>query len=262
MRSEEDFEWVHRLVSTGMNDCAIARATGIPRPTVRDWRRKSTRRPRPSADSPCGTVHYFAGLPPRAYAYLLGMYLGDGCISAERNIWRLRVALDTKYPGIIDACRQAIDVLMPKQHASVFPQPTACVVVSHYSKHWPCLFPQHGPGKKHTRPIRLEPWQQALVKQATEDFIRGLIDSDGCRVSRTTAASAACGTTSRTTLKTSWDCSPARWTPSASRGPATAATPSPSTGRPRPPVWTNSSAPRTHPVRRSRRNPRFLPTPR
>jgi len=110
------------------------------------------------------------------------MYLGDGCISASRSIWRLRVALDTKYPGIIDACRQAIDVLMPKQPASVFPQPTACVVVSHYSKHWPCLFPQHGPGKKHTRPIRLESWQQGLVKQATEDFIRGLIDSDGCRV--------------------------------------------------------------------------------
>jgi hypothetical protein len=33
-----------------------------------------------------------------------------------------------------------------------------------------------------TRPIRLEPWQEVLVKQATEEFIRGLIDSDGCRV--------------------------------------------------------------------------------
>ncbi len=32
------------------------------------------------------------------------------------------------------------------------------------------------------RPIRLEPWQVALIKQGTEEFIRGLIDSDGCRV--------------------------------------------------------------------------------
>ena len=32
------------------------------------------------------------------------------------------------------------------------------------------------------RPIRLEPWQQALVDQATEEFILGLIHSDGCRV--------------------------------------------------------------------------------
>jgi hypothetical protein len=35
---------------------------------------------------------------------------------------------------------------------------------------------------KHTRPIRLEPWQQALVDEATEEFILGLIHSDGCRV--------------------------------------------------------------------------------
>jgi hypothetical protein len=32
------------------------------------------------------------------------------------------------------------------------------------------------------RPIRLEAWQEVLVKQATEEFIRGLIDSDGCHV--------------------------------------------------------------------------------
>lgn len=90
--------------------------------------------------------------------------------------------LDNKYPGIVASCRTAIDTLMPGQNASVEQQPTACVAVSLYSKHWPCLFPQHGPGKKHTRPIRLEPWQEALVRKAPEDFVRGLIHSDGCRV--------------------------------------------------------------------------------
>jgi len=42
--------------------------------------------------------------------------------------------------------------------------------------------PRHGPGKKHLRPIRLDAWQELLVEEATEEFIRGLIDSDGCRV--------------------------------------------------------------------------------
>ncbi|MBB4855083.1 hypothetical protein HNP40_002475 [Mycobacteroides chelonae] len=28
--------------------------------------------------------------------------------------------------------------------------PTRCVDVAMYSKHWPCLFPQHGPGRKHS----------------------------------------------------------------------------------------------------------------
>jgi hypothetical protein len=35
---------------------------------------------------------------------------------------------------------------------------------------------------KHTRRIALEPWQQALIDQATEEFVLGLIHSDGCRV--------------------------------------------------------------------------------
>lgn len=67
----------------------------------------------------------------------------------------------------------AIDILMPGQRAATLRRSCHCTEVSLYSKHWPCLFPQHGPGKKHLRPIRLELWQEVLVKQATEEFIRG-----------------------------------------------------------------------------------------
>lgn len=183
MRSAEEFDHVRSLISAGVNDCAIARQTGIPRPTVRDWRTRTHKRLRlPGACSPCGVDHNYLLLPPREYAYLLGLYLGDGCISQHPRAWRLRITLDSKYPGIIDSCCTAIDALMPAQHASVKRQPTACVVVSLYSKHWPCLFPQHGPGRKHNRPIRLESWQEKLVNKAPEDFVRGLIHSDGCRV--------------------------------------------------------------------------------
>lgn len=127
-------------------------------------------------------VHDFPALPAKAYSYLLGLYLGDGCISRSGRVWHLRITLDKKYKGIIDRCCEAIDALMPGQRASVYPRVTGCVDVSHYSKHWPCLLPQHGAGMKHTRLIRLEAWQEALVKEATEEFIRGLIHSDGCRV--------------------------------------------------------------------------------
>ena len=71
---------------------------------------------------------------------------------------------------------------MAGQKAAALRRPGHCVEVSLYSKHWPCLFPQHGPRKKHHRTIELQPWQGELVKVATEDFIRGLIHSDGCRV--------------------------------------------------------------------------------
>jgi hypothetical protein len=183
MRSADEFNEVRRLIAAGMNDCAISRQTGIPRPTVRDWRCRPQVLTRISAgSSACGVDHDFAALPAAPYSYLLGLYLGDGCISRSRRVWRLRVVLDTKYPAIIDRCREAIDRLMPSQRARVMQLPKNCVEVSLYSKHWPCLFPQHGPGRKHNRTIALEPWQHALVDQATEEFILGLIHSDGCRV--------------------------------------------------------------------------------
>ena len=45
----------------------------------------------------------------------------------------------------------------------------------------PCLFPQHGPGRKHDRPIVLEDWQRDVVVAHPGDFLRGLFHSDGCR---------------------------------------------------------------------------------
>jgi hypothetical protein len=164
MRSADEFNNVQRLAAAGLNDCAIARLTGIPRRTVRDLRCRPGVRPRNAAGScDCGIEHDFASVAAEPYSYLLGLYLGDGCISRHPRAFSLRISLDSKYPAIIDRCRQAIDMLMPTQRAGVLRRSDGCTDVWLYSKHWPCLFPQHGPGKKHTRPIRLEPWQQALV---------------------------------------------------------------------------------------------------
>src|SRR5262249_1070523 len=46
---------------------------------------------------------------------------------------------------------------------------------------WPQLFPQHGAGRKHLRPIALEHWQHSIVTQHPGEFVRGCIESDGCR---------------------------------------------------------------------------------
>jgi hypothetical protein len=48
------------------------------------------------------------------------------------------------------------------------------------------MFPQHGPVKKHERPIVLGPWQQEIVDAHPWEFIRGLIHSDGCRITNWT----------------------------------------------------------------------------
>ena len=148
MRTSEDFEKVRRLIAAGVNDCEISRRTGVPRPTVRDWRcRPPATRRCPTADAPCGIVHDSADLPVKDYCYLFGLYLGDGCISRMNRVWKLRISLDKKYPGIIDSCRSAINAVMPGQHASIDWQPQGCAVVGLYSKHRPCrrLHPRTDP---------------------------------------------------------------------------------------------------------------------
>ena len=59
------------------------------------------------------------------------------------------------------------------------------VEVSSFSKSWPCLLPQHGPGKKHQRPIVLTDWQLELGARWPDQLVRGLIHSDGCRFQNT-----------------------------------------------------------------------------
>ena len=120
---------------------------------------------------------------PAPYAYLLGLYLGDGNISANRRgVFRLRVTLDLAYPNIVLECANAMDAVMPGQRAGVHVRPhSECVDVSMYSKRWPHLFPQHGAGPKHLRPIVLAPWQQEIVEHEPEALLRGLIHSDGSR---------------------------------------------------------------------------------
>ena len=181
MRSAEEFNAAQRLIAAGVNDCEIARQLGVPRTTVRDWRCRPQIWRRPDNGAPCGVYHDFAALPVAAYCYVLAMYLGDGSISRGSRVWRIRITLDQKYPAIIERCCQAIEILMPGQRAGIVKR-VGWVDVSLCSKHWPCLLPQHGPGVKHKRRIALESWQQALVDQATEEFVLGLIHSDGCRV--------------------------------------------------------------------------------
>ena len=120
-----------------------------------------------------------------SYAYLLGLYLGDGCISpagrGDKGVWLLRVACADAWPGLALECAQAIRAIRPDNRVgSVHKQ--GCAEVTSYSKHWPCLFPQHGPGRKHERRIELEPWQQEIVAEFPGELARGLFHSDGCRI--------------------------------------------------------------------------------
>src|SRR2546429_5201109 len=113
----------------------------------------------------------------RAYSYLLGAYLGDGYLCRMPRTWRLEVYLHRDDTPTIDRVRTAISALLPGRRVGLRAH-GAAVVVTSYFKGWPALFPQHGAGLKHTRPIVLQPWQRDIVERHPEDFIRGCIDSD------------------------------------------------------------------------------------
>lgn len=193
MRPDAEFEAVQQLIRAGLNDCAISRETGINRRTICGWRHQGDRAARDSRGQPRLSAEWSrvgpldcpicerGSLERDWYAYLLGLYLGDGFISAmPRGVFKLRVVLDVKQ--IIDECLEAMARMRTADRAppSVVPK-IGCVEVNAHWKHWPCLFPQHGPGRKHDRPIVLQWRQRSIVAEHPERLLRGLIHSDGCR---------------------------------------------------------------------------------
>lgn len=93
----------------------------------------------------------------------------------------MEISCALKYPGLINETVSAINAVLPANLVSQRLRP-GCAQVGVYSMHLPCLFPQHGPGAKHTRKIVLEPWQKGIVDVYPARLVRGLIHSDGCRI--------------------------------------------------------------------------------
>jgi hypothetical protein len=112
-----------------------------------------------------------------------GSHLRDGCISKHSRAYRLRIVLDARYPSIIYQAMQAVAAMrVPTPGRANLIDRGGCVEISAYWRHWPCVFPQHGSGRKHSRPILLEPWQRTIGAAHAPMLLRGLIHSDGCRV--------------------------------------------------------------------------------
>jgi hypothetical protein len=147
------------LLSTGMSLNAVSKQLGVSRAALREWRELPDLRGRRRApECPRGCD----GSEPEPlgadYAALFGFYLGDGCLSAARTHFVLRVSCDAKYPGIVADITGRIESVHPGAGVCHVPAPGAAVVQNCW-KHWPCLFPQHGPGRKHHRLLGIEPWQ-------------------------------------------------------------------------------------------------------
>ena len=157
-------------------------------------RRGKTRGPyRWTAGSPSGRIDFgpedLVGSLRAHYAYLLGLYLGDGTVYAfpssrlPRSA-KLDIFLDRRYPSVVESAATAMRAIHPRGRVAISGRKQGCTVVRSCGKFWLRLIPQHGPGRKHTRKIALVDWQEKIVLEYPWEFFRGLIDSDGCRYDR------------------------------------------------------------------------------
>lgn len=167
-----------------MPDAQNAAMHGVAIKTIRRWRRIYQRRGQPRGQMHCQVpcpMCEEASLDHVAYAELLGWYLGDGHISRQRRgVFGLHVVNDQRYVNDIERIGDLMRRVKPGSRPHTRNVPGAVIVTTSW-KHWPCLFPQHGPGRKHDRPIVLEEWQRRIVEAHPGPFLCGLFHSDGCR---------------------------------------------------------------------------------
>ena len=169
----------------GVPDAENARRHGVAVKTIRRWRRLYQRR-----GLPRGQSHLLARCPRcddapldgPAYTELFGWYLGDGHLTEARGgVFSLHIYNDLRYPRLNEHVRELMRAVKSGSRPHVRETP-GCLVTTVGWKHWPCLFPQHGPGRKHERTLGMTAWQWDLVEQWPADFLRGLFHSDGSRV--------------------------------------------------------------------------------
>jgi hypothetical protein len=119
----------------------------------------------------------------RIYSYVLGLYLGDGYIDLhipKYHVYKLRISQDTKYPMMIKEQQESIHMLLNTNVNVQYSRTSNCATIYAYKKDLPLYFPQHGAGLKNTRNVELTPWQRAIVNEYPWEFIKGLIQTDGC----------------------------------------------------------------------------------
>lgn len=170
------------LVRSGQRPVDVAAGLGVSWTAVYDWLHRSAPELVGARYRECFRCRPRAGPPPdgEAYGYLLGLYLGDGWLHVDQaRTSSLRIYCADAWPGLMDAAEEAMRSVSGRAVCRV--RRTGCHELKSYWNHWPCVLPQHGPGKKHLRRIALEPWQREVVTARPGALLRGLFHSDGWR---------------------------------------------------------------------------------
>jgi hypothetical protein len=166
------YDEVMEMLSTGMKISEIALATGINRSSISNWKqRKGRSLTKTVSHDGEGADQYLKTFIENMnesrrldYSYLLGLYLGDGCIYEFPRTYRLTITLDKKYPSLNSQVENVFFRFFDKP-AKVHDRGCRynAIDISHHSNLLLIIFPQHGRGNKHRRKIELADWQVSIL---------------------------------------------------------------------------------------------------
>jgi hypothetical protein len=169
------------LIEGGASIASASRTTGVSRATLRDWLCNGVDPAPGTSMHKCVHCRHEICPDESASAYLLGLYLGDGCISRTKKpgIYVMRISCDDNWPGLMDRCENAMrDVLARSVHRV---KSIGCHQLTSSSKHWPCLFPQHGPGGSTSARSLSRTGNRRSSTPILARSYAGCFHSDGCR---------------------------------------------------------------------------------
>jgi hypothetical protein len=112
------------------------RAVGLPYRTVWHWCNDRPEAKQQGTQLRCFRCREAVDSPtdPGSYAYLLGLYLGDGHLVTTARIPVLRIYCADAWPGLIEACDVAMRAVLATKVQRV--QKQGCVGVQSYGTHW------------------------------------------------------------------------------------------------------------------------------
>jgi hypothetical protein len=166
------------------NISEIGRIYSIPRSTILYWLKSGTidnfnlkqELDKKTIDS----IYEHISLNKKDYNFILGLYLGDGCITENgRNgsSYKLRIAQDINYPKSINLIKDKISKFFGKDAKLI--ECKGCYHITIYDKYLPFYFPQHDKGFKHNRNVKLNDFQIENIEYS--ELLSGLWMSDGSR---------------------------------------------------------------------------------
>ena len=173
------------LMAIGCSLRSISMSTGINRVTLREWRENPARRASLRAECPRCADRAMLPQPHADCAYLLGRYLGDGGSKPCGRDGQGGVEAPHYGRGLVARVSSG-SASGPRARSgpatkSALRRSRAAPRICGCSRHWPCLFPQHGAGQKHLRTIGRQPWQRVIVRAYPGQLARGLFHADGYR---------------------------------------------------------------------------------